>query len=181
MAVATRAPYRIDDSWRLAGCTERCHVYVVRLSGRTYPERLVSHDPGSHEAYGQAALSRGYAMLGDQIVRTGNLAIDGGSHEVHVDGRRVHLTPKETAFLFYLATRIGRACSHAEILRAAWGPEYGTTEPGRSLSSRHGDAHILRVNVARLRANLGTARRLIETIPWRGYLLRDEEPVGGAP
>jgi DNA-binding response OmpR family regulator len=41
---------------------------------------------------------------------------------VRRDGAEVHLTPKEFALLAELAKQAGRVLTHAQLLRAVWGP-----------------------------------------------------------
>lgn len=169
---------RDDDSWRMAGCAERCRVYWVTVAGRSYAERMVSHDPAHHEAYGQNVLAREYRALNGQIVRTAELEIDGLAFEVRVHGCSVRLTAREAGILFYLASNLDGLCLRSEILRAVWGETYATqTVRVYSGKSCIGEHHLIRVHMARLRAKLGDARRLIETVPARGYRLRSEPPV----
>ena len=37
----------------------------------------------------------------------------------------VHLTPKEFDVLYYLMSHAGRPITHAKLLQAIWGAEYG--------------------------------------------------------
>jgi two-component system KDP operon response regulator KdpE len=60
------------------------------------------------------------------------LAFDGGkfrinfiSREVRVRGQTVHLTPKEFNLLGVLARNAGRVITRTELVKEAWGPEYG--------------------------------------------------------
>lgn len=170
-------PRLTDDSWRLAGCGERCRIFWVSAAGRAYPEQMVSHDPHHHEAYGENVLARRYAMLHDRTVRTGDLELDGPRGETRVAGRATPLTPREAGILFYLGSKLDLLCYQEEILNAVWGPEYAgevRIYGGKAVAT---DSHLLRVNMARLRAKLGTAARLVETVIGRGYRLRAESPV----
>ncbi|HVO43322.1 MAG TPA: response regulator transcription factor [Aggregatilineales bacterium] len=60
------------------------------------------------------------------------LVFDGGefrvnflNREVKVHTRTVHLTPKEFNLLGVLVRNAGRVITRAELVRDAWGPEYG--------------------------------------------------------
>ncbi len=55
----------------------------------------------------------------------GNLRINFISREVRVRGELVHLTPKEFNLLGVLARNAGRVITRSELVREAWGPEYG--------------------------------------------------------
>ena len=55
-------------------------------------------------------------------VESEGVKIDLFKHTVSMDGKPVHLTPKEYAVLAELAKHRGRLLSHAYLLRAVWGP-----------------------------------------------------------
>jgi two-component system KDP operon response regulator KdpE len=55
----------------------------------------------------------------------GNFRINFISREVRVRGTQVHLTPKEFNLLGVLARNAGRVITRSELVREAWGPEYG--------------------------------------------------------
>ncbi len=55
----------------------------------------------------------------------GNLRINFISREIWVQGKPVHLTPKEFNLLSVLARNAGRVMSRSELVGEAWGPEYG--------------------------------------------------------
>lgn len=55
----------------------------------------------------------------------GNVRINFISREVRVRGKPVHLTPKEFNLLGVLARNAGRVLDRTELVREAWGPEYG--------------------------------------------------------
>ncbi len=170
-----------DGSWRTPGCGERCRVYYVTFAGKSFDERMVSHDPLHHEAYGERALIAAYANLGGRTVTVGALTMNGATHEVTVGGIAAHLTPIESGILFYLAANVGRVCVHEELLRHVWGEEYaGSFRGGRQARAQTRiESHLLRVNMARLRAKLGYARDLIQTVIATGYMLTDRPLHGG--
>jgi len=78
---------------------------------------------------------------------------------VRVAGDEVHLTPTEYDLLKALADQPDRVLTDRMLLRAVWGPEYGS------------EAHYLHVYIARL-------RRKIEIDPQRPQHLLTEPGVG---
>jgi two-component system KDP operon response regulator KdpE len=86
--------------------------------------------------------------------------------QVTVRGRKVHLTPKEFELLRYLANNANKIVPHRELLRAVWGPDYGS-ELGH-----------LRAYMKQLRKKIesqpGKPKYLL-TEPWVGYRLRVSE------
>jgi DNA-binding response OmpR family regulator len=58
--------------------------------------------------------------------KAGPIEIDFAQHRVTVAGAEVRLTPTEYRLLTYLATNANRVVLHKELLRAVWGPEYGS-------------------------------------------------------
>jgi DNA-binding response OmpR family regulator len=96
------------------------------------------------------------------VFATGDLKIDYGQHLVTVRGTEVRLTPTEYRLLALLAQNVGRTLLQEDILLKVWGPGY------------EGEAHLLRVNVARLRGKLGEDAmdpRYVLTRPGAGYLM----------
>lgn len=55
----------------------------------------------------------------------GNFRINFISREVRVRGNPVHLTPKEFNLLGVLARNAGRVITRTDLVKEAWGPEYG--------------------------------------------------------
>jgi len=60
------------------------------------------------------------------VIRVADLEMDHGRHWVRKAGNLVHLTPKEFELLALLMRNRGAPVTHAKLLRAVWGPEYGT-------------------------------------------------------
>ncbi|MBI4213621.1 MAG: response regulator transcription factor [Chloroflexi bacterium] len=92
----------------------------------------------------------------------GKLAIDYGQHIVKLDDEEVPLTPTEYRLLACLAQSVGRTLLQEDILLKVWGTGY------------EGEAHLLRVNVARLRGKLGedaNSARYVVTRPGVGYMM----------
>ena len=94
------------------------------------------------------------------LIEVGDFYIDLSAHKVAVDGREVHLTPKEFDLLVYLARHAGKVVTHRALLCAIWGGQ--STE----------QVEYLRVFVGQLRKKLEpetSSPRYIVTEPWVGY------------
>jgi two-component system, OmpR family, KDP operon response regulator KdpE len=96
-----------------------------------------------------AALRRSISWSGQEAkgheIRRPGLVIDTRRHRVFAEGESVHLSPTEYRLLCQLAEQPGAVISHADLLRAVWGPGYDD------------DLHLLRVTMRNLRAKLGGA------------------------
>ena len=79
-----------------------------------------------------------------------------------VDGRAVELTARQTGVLSALVDGAGRVLSRSELLRTAWRDEGA-------------DEHAVEMTVARLRAALGPAGPVVQTVVKRGYRLAAPE------
>jgi two-component system, OmpR family, phosphate regulon response regulator PhoB len=94
------------------------------------------------------------------VLAVGPIEIHRGEHRVAVDGRGVELTPTEYKLLVLLAERRGRVQDRAQLLEVVW-------EAAPDIQTRTVDMHV-----QRLRAKLGAAGELIETVRGFGYRLR---------
>jgi two-component system KDP operon response regulator KdpE len=92
-------------------------------------------------------------------IEAGDFCIDAGAHTVSVQGKSVHLTPKEFDLLLHLARHAGKVMTHRALLTAVWGAQ-----------SAH-QPEYLRVFVGQVRKKLEdeTGRQYIQTEPWVGY------------
>lgn len=63
---------------------------------------------------------------GNTAITIGQITLDPTRRLVQKNGAVVHLTPKEFDLLHYLMQHAGVPMVHARILRAVWGPEYGS-------------------------------------------------------
>ncbi len=101
-----------------------------------------------------------------KIIEAGDLKIDLMAHQVTIQDKEVHLTPKEFDLLVYLARRPGKVVSHRSLLAAIWG--------GNSTEQ----VEYLRVFVGQLRKKLepdSSSPRYIVTEPWVGYRFQTPE------
>ena len=110
----------------------------------------------------RASLRRAPSSEAEQggVIDEGDFHIDLDTHSVRVEGREVHLTPKEFELLVYLARRPGKVVAHRPLLRAVWGPN-STEQP-----------EYLRVFIGQLRKKIETeasSPRYLHTEPWIGY------------
>jgi two-component system KDP operon response regulator KdpE len=93
----------------------------------------------------RAAVRRTSASQADDAaaIRIGEIELDPARRLVKRAGEAVHLTPKEFELLHFLMSHAGLPLTHARILAAVWGPEYG------------GELEYLRTFVRQLRKKLG--------------------------
>ena len=95
------------------------------------------------------------------VKQIGPLRIDSTAHRVTVDGREIDLTPTEFKLLLILAERKGRVQPRTLLLEIVW-------EAAPDIQTRTVDMHV-----QRLRAKLGPAGELIETVRGFGYRIRN--------
>jgi DNA-binding response OmpR family regulator len=113
----------------------------------------------------QAALRRASFTSEDRIpavLHNGDLTVDYAQHLVVLAGREVPLTPTEYRLLACLGQHLGRTLTQEDILLRVWGNGY------------QDEAHLLRVNVARLRGKLGESAestKYVVTRPGVGYMM----------
>ena len=106
----------------------------------------------------------GAAASPTDSLTVGPIGIDRAAHRVSVDGRDVELTPTEYKLLLTLAERRGRVQGRAHLLETVW-------DAAPDIQTRTVDMHV-----QRLRAKLGLAGELIETVRGFGYRLRAAQP-----
>jgi two-component system, OmpR family, phosphate regulon response regulator PhoB len=94
------------------------------------------------------------------VLTLGALRIDRAEHRVTVDGQDVELTPTEYKLLLTLAERRGRVQERGHLLETVW-------EAAPDIQTRTVDMHV-----QRLRAKLGAAGDMIETVRGFGYRLK---------
>ncbi len=78
----------------------------------------------------------------DAAVEARGVRVDRSRHEVHVDGRRVDLPPKEFDLLELLVENAGLVLTRGRLIEEVWGPDYV------------GDTKTLDVHVRRLRTRV---------------------------
>ena len=92
-------------------------------------------------------------------IEVGDFVVDSEAHSILLQGKPVHLTPKEFDLLLHLARNAGKVMTHRALLTAVWGAQ-SAYQP-----------EYLRVFVGQLRKKLEseTGRQYIQTEPWVGY------------
>ncbi len=92
-------------------------------------------------------------------LEVGDFVMDANAHSITLQGKPIHLTPKEFDLLLHLARHAGRVITHRALLTAVWGAQ-----------SAH-QPEYLRVFVGQLRKKLEaeTGKQYIQTEPWVGY------------
>jgi two-component system phosphate regulon response regulator PhoB len=104
------------------------------------------------------------AVVGSgRILKGGPITVDVDAMRVAVDGEEVQLTPTEYRLLIALLERRGRVQSRQQLLEAAWDIHV-------RIETRTVDMHV-----QRLRAKLGAAGDLIETVRGFGYRFRSRD------
>lgn len=102
-----------------------------------------------------------------ETLAIGPLRVDRAAHRVTVEGAEVELTPTEYKLLLTLVERRGRVQPRSHLLETVW-------EAAPDIQTRTVDMHV-----QRLRAKLGAAGNLIETV--RGFGYRLNAPARTAP
>lgn len=100
----------------------------------------------------------------ESILRAGELELDLGNRVLRKAGAEVHLSPIEFDLLAFFLGHQGVPVTHVNLLRAVWGPEYGS------------ELEYLRsyVRMLRKKIEVDPARpQYILTEPWLGYRFRN--------
>jgi DNA-binding response OmpR family regulator len=71
----------------------------------------------------KAVLRRSSGGATVDAIESGNLSIDPKTHEATLSGKRLTLSPKEFALLYFLARSPGQVFSRDVLLDRVWGPE----------------------------------------------------------
>ncbi|GAB4202554.1 MAG: response regulator transcription factor [Roseiflexaceae bacterium] len=111
------------------------------------------------------ARQRVAAEGGELPLEHGPLRLWRAQHRVELEGQPLELTPKEWALLELLLEHPARVFGRETLLRRVWGDDFA------------GDTHTVDVHVQRLRAKLGPAAWLVETVRGFGYRLA-ADPTG---
>jgi two-component system KDP operon response regulator KdpE len=92
-------------------------------------------------------------------IEAGDFVVDAAAYSITVQGKPIHLTPKEFDLLLHLARHAGKVITHRALLTAVWGAQ-----------SAH-QPEYLRVFIGQLRKKLEaeTGKQYIQTEPWVGY------------
>jgi DNA-binding response OmpR family regulator len=146
--------------------------FVILLSSNlSEKNRIAAFEAGAIDFVGKPLSTREVALRANAIVRRlrtppcePKIAISGieifpEQHLARVNGRPLSLTKQELKLLRVMAEQGGRVLSRAEILDCVWGED-------KDILDRTVDAHV-----QGLRAKLGEAASIIETVHGVGYRL----------
>ena len=105
-----------------------------------------------------------------RAIEAGDFIVDPDAHTITVNGKSIHLTPKEFDLLLHLVRNSGKVMTHRSLLTAVWG-----------VQSAH-QPEYLRVFVGQLRRKLEaeTGKQYIQTEPWVGYRFVPEGWIGSS-
>lgn len=114
----------------------------------------------------RAAVRRIHTSLPEAAasISIGDIELDSARRIVRKSNRAVHLTPKAFELLHYLMAHAGTPLTHARLLRAVWGAEYG------------GEIEYLRTFIHQLRQRLEddpAAPQYLLTEAYVGYRFRE--------
>lgn len=115
---------KADDADRIKGLELGADDYVVK------PFNL-----SELAARVKAILRRATGEPVKEVVERGNLRIDPRSHEAWIEERRVELSPKEFALLYFLARNAGQVFTREALLDRVWGRD-------AFVSARTVDVHV---------------------------------------
>ena len=111
--------------------------------------------------------------LGEQTqVEAGDLRVDFRRRKLWKRAEEIHLSPKEFDLLAFLMKNQGAPTTHAKLLGAVWGPEYG------------GELEYLRSYVRMLRKKIEDDPAqpfYLMTEPWVGYRFNNPADSGSPP
>lgn len=105
----------------------------------------------------KAVLRRTVQNEPGSVLRMGDLELNGSSHTVFSDGKRVELTLKEYEMLRLFMNYPGRVFSRDQLLNEIWEAEYA------------GETRTVDVHIGTLRTKLGDCGEYIETVRGVGY------------
>lgn len=122
---------------------------------------LETASPAETEARIRLAVTAQPSKVVDVSAATG-LVIDAESYQAKINGRTLDLTFKEFELLRHLHENPSRVFSREQLLSEVWGYDY------------FGGTRTVDVHIRRLRAKLGEAESLIDTVRNVGYRLNPE-------
>ncbi len=166
----------LDGLEVLTRLRQRSDVYVIMLTAKTeemdrvvgltlgaddyVPKPFSPHELVARVKAGLRRLRRGAEQA--PRLRFGGLELDAAARRVWMDGREVHLTPREFDLLLALAEHRGWVMTRQQLLDRVWGAYYG-------------DARVVDVHIGNVRKKLGPYGRWIVTVRGVGYRFDGEE------
>ena len=110
----------------------------------------------------KAVLRRQDRSLSGSVLRRGGVSLDAERHRAEVNGEPVALTATEFRLLEDLLRHSGAVRTREQLLNTVWGYSF------------EGYARTVDTHVRRLRAKLGAAADVIETVRGVGYRLKED-------
>jgi two-component system, OmpR family, phosphate regulon response regulator PhoB len=141
---------RVDEADRLQGLEAGADDYILKPFS---PQEVIARI--------RAVLRRSSREVSGEILAVGGLKLDPNSHRVWFNQIEIHLAPTEYRLLLIMLAAPQRVFPREVLLDKVWSSQ---TE----VEIRTVDVHI-----KRLRANLGEAAALIQTVRGAGYRLSD--------
>lgn len=143
----------VDD--RVAGLDAGADDYLIKPFD--FPELLAR----------ARALLRRPPHEAETVLTSGGLEMDLGRHEVHRDGRKIELSPKEFALLEVLLRHPQQVLTRVQIMEHVWSFDFPT------------ETNVIDVYIGYLRRKIdrGFEQKLIRTVRGIGYSL---DASGGA-
>ena len=151
---------RRDEADRIRGLAFGADDYLTKPFSP--PELVLRVGAILRRVHGAHSAPRDGTRDASDVLEVGPLRIDRAAYRVAVNGADVELTPTEYRLLLLLAERRGRLQDRGQLLQTVW-------DAAPDLQTRTVDMHV-----QRLRAKLGPAGELIETVRGFGYRLRGE-------
>ena len=159
------------DGWTvLKEIRKESSVPVIMLTAKSEEEdELMGFDLGADEyvkkpfsikalgARVRAIIQRTNPSAALEHLEEGSIVLDKSAHEVRIDGKPVDLSFKEFELLQYFMENKGIALSREKILNNVWNYDY------------YGDARTIDTHVKKLRAKMGEAGSMIQTVWGYGY------------
>jgi two-component system response regulator MprA len=94
----------------------------------------------------------------------GDIRLDPMTREVSLGGKLVYLTPKEFSLLDVFVSNPNKILSRAYLVKSAWNCDY-------DLLTNSIDVYVC---FLRKKIRSATEMKLIHTVRWAGYVLREE-------
>jgi DNA-binding response OmpR family regulator len=158
------------DGYEVCRTVQGADTGILILSARDgLEDRLKGLEEGADDYlvkpfHFEELLARARAILrrrrptAGEVLRVGNLSLNDGTREVHLDGRLVELTTREFDLLKLLMQHPNQVLPRDRILDQVWGYNF------------YGDENNVEVYIRYLRQKLGDEdRQLIQTVRGVGY------------